>query len=61
MTRAEKLEQIAGLARSVRDAQRRYFAVRTGQNLALAKTWEGRLDTALRELDQIAPAGGGAP
>lgn len=59
MTRAEKLEQVAGLARSVRDAQRRYLAVRTHQNLALVKTWEGRLDTAIRELDQLAPAGGG--
>lgn len=44
------LQELAKLASSVRDAQRRYFRDRSPQNLNMSKDWERRLDAAVQEI-----------
>ena len=51
MTRPEKLEEIAKLARACREAQRDYFANRSKERLVTAKEQERMLDDALAWLD----------
>jgi len=51
MTRPEKLEEIARLARTCREAQRTYFRRRDPESLTEAKEQERMLDEALAWLD----------
>lgn len=50
---APDLLVVAIAAKSVRDAQRRYFKERTNANLITAKTEERRLDQLLAEVDSL--------
>lgn len=51
------LQELAKLAKSMRDAQKKYFRDRSPQNLNVSKDWERRLDTAVAEvLDEKGPS-----
>jgi hypothetical protein len=50
--RLEKLEEIADLARTCREAQRQYFRRRDQESLVEAKEQERMLDEALAWLDE---------
>lgn len=43
----QQAEQIARIAATTRDAQRRYFRTRSTADLRVAKDWEAKLDRAI--------------
>lgn len=50
--RLDRLEEIARLALACREAQKRYFSLRTHEHLVEAKQAERSLDDALAWLEQ---------
>jgi hypothetical protein len=55
MTRVERLDEVARVARAMRTAQRHYYRHRRREDLIESKTLETRLDTLLSELLLVEP------